>query len=227
MPTATSGWRSGAAESSAGTHPPVSSNASSACPCRRSQASRSAERTWGPVHHERARRTNHRTTRPGATRRSLLRLQAGSQRDTLTHLRRLDAPDEATDQPTVRDPRWSHFVSNHGDHRRHPLMCRSTDQAMLTSPDRHRPLGTELSRRRSRVRVPSLPSLFKPFLGRRRPERVPGPSLRSEFVRFHWPVERGGLPAGVSAQLHRLLVRFATTAGRCAVRSSDREARPA
>ena len=75
-------------------------------------------------------------------------------------------------------------MSNHGDHRRHPLMCRSTDQAMLTSPDRHRPLGTELSRRRSRVRVPALPSLFKPFLDARRPERVPGPSLRSEFVRF-------------------------------------------
>ena len=40
-----------------------------------------------------------------------------------------------------------------------------------------------LSRRRSRVRVPSLPSLFKPFLTCRRPERLHGPSFWSGLVR--------------------------------------------
>ena len=66
-------------------------------------------------------------------------MQAGSQRDTLTHLRRLDAPDEATNQPTVRDPRSEpfrvRFVSDHGDRRRHPLTCRS-DQIDRSFPRR-------------------------------------------------------------------------------------------
>jgi len=46
------------------------------------------------------------------------------------------------------------------------------------------------------IRVPSLPSLFKPFLDLRRPERVLGPSLRSELVRFDEPTEGGGEAVG-------------------------------
>ena len=49
-----------------------------------------------------------------------------------------------------------------------------------------------LSRRRSRVRVPSLPLLFKPFPGLRGPERLLGPTLRSEFVRFDESSEGSG-----------------------------------